>query len=540
MRTNFGFLTICLVGVFLHGCGGGGSATTTDPCAVSITNPAPSISSVSKVGVVAFANYDGKLVIAGRGFDSHSVVHWGSHSLRTNCSDTNDIQATVPLAFFNNLGEVAVTVVNPTPGGGTSNTYHLTIDNAVPGFTSVQPRAVETGTGTTTITVYGDRFAPGSLVMVNGARRTTHYISESELTAQLPANDFSQAGNLAISVFTGRPAGGSSQTRPLPVGAYGLVVIQQFASGFAWDATDQLLYMSVPNFADVNPNSVVAMDPFTMQIVKTQPTASRQPAAMALSDDDKFLYVSEWNNNDFSNSSGVIERFTTPDLESDIHWSLGTGALDGLPLAAYDLQVAPATPHTIAVVLTFNQSSELPLEGVTIFDDATPRVNSQTGFPTNSVQWGVDATTLYIDYGNVTALTIDASGVASESSASPTVAGNIHFDPANLLIYDDYGRIEDPASLIVTNLKNPHSQFSEESVVDIVSNRIIYVTNVPGSTLESPETEVDSYDLTTHALVAKLQIPILAPVGPVVLWGTKGLAFASGAEVVLVTGSFIN
>src|SRR5260370_403527 len=61
-----------------------------------------------------------------------------------------------------------------------------------------------------TLTVTGSNFVSTSVVQVNGAGRTTTFMSNTQLTAAIPASDVAAAGALSITVFNPAPGGGTS------------------------------------------------------------------------------------------------------------------------------------------------------------------------------------------------------------------------------------------------------------------------------------------------------------------------------------------
>ncbi len=69
---------------------------------------------------------DQALVLTGTNFYPESVVQWSGVALPTTFVDNTSLQVTVPAASLMNLGELPLTVVNPAPGGGTSNSLPLT------------------------------------------------------------------------------------------------------------------------------------------------------------------------------------------------------------------------------------------------------------------------------------------------------------------------------------------------------------------------------------------------------------------------------
>src|SRR5438093_1999640 len=110
------------------------------------------------------------------------------------------------------IGTVQITVVNPQPGGGSSNAVSLSIVNPVPRVTSLAPATAVAGSDTFSLIVNGSNFLPGSLIQWNRNSRTTTFVSSTQLTATIPAGDVAVVGNVQISVLNPPPGGGSSNS----------------------------------------------------------------------------------------------------------------------------------------------------------------------------------------------------------------------------------------------------------------------------------------------------------------------------------------
>jgi len=114
--------------VFLAGCGGGSysnqppSGTNPTPT----TNPVPAISflnpSGTAVGGPAFT-----LTVSGSNFLASSVVRWNGSDRPTAFQNNTQVTAQIPAGDIAATGTAAITVFNPTPGGGTSNSLNFSI-----------------------------------------------------------------------------------------------------------------------------------------------------------------------------------------------------------------------------------------------------------------------------------------------------------------------------------------------------------------------------------------------------------------------------
>jgi len=114
-------LLACLSTIGQFGCGGGSGGSVTGPP----PNP-PSIEAVSpnssQLGGPAFT-----LSVVGSNFTSASSVQWNGGSLPTTLVSDSLLTANVPGSAVAGVGPDAVTVVNPAPGGGTSNSLSFAV-----------------------------------------------------------------------------------------------------------------------------------------------------------------------------------------------------------------------------------------------------------------------------------------------------------------------------------------------------------------------------------------------------------------------------
>jgi hypothetical protein len=60
-------------------------------------------------------------MVTGTGFDESSIVNWGGSPLPTTFVDLTTLTAILSQEMNDTAGEIMVTVINPAPGGGTSN-----------------------------------------------------------------------------------------------------------------------------------------------------------------------------------------------------------------------------------------------------------------------------------------------------------------------------------------------------------------------------------------------------------------------------------
>jgi hypothetical protein len=118
------------------------SASQTDPnlsnnqstSTVNITGaayaPAPVLSSVAPSAILA-GSLDTTVTIAGTGFVAGATVQLDEATIQTSFVTPTQLTATVPAASLATLGWHAITVTNPSPGGGVSPAQPLSVYNVL-------------------------------------------------------------------------------------------------------------------------------------------------------------------------------------------------------------------------------------------------------------------------------------------------------------------------------------------------------------------------------------------------------------------------
>jgi hypothetical protein len=195
--------------------GGGASAASN----FAVNNPAPTITSLSPTGVTA-GGAAFTLTVNGTGFISSSVVNFNGTAAPTTFVSSTQITAAITAAQIATAGNANVTVINPTPGGGTSTVVVFNISSApnpVPTLSSISPTSATAGGAAFTLTVNGTNYVSSSVVNFNGSARTTTVVSATQLTTAVTAADIATAGSFPITVFNPAPGGGTSSAINLKV-----------------------------------------------------------------------------------------------------------------------------------------------------------------------------------------------------------------------------------------------------------------------------------------------------------------------------------
>jgi hypothetical protein len=520
--------------VFFTGCGGGSGSSGVGP---PPQNPVPAIVSLSPdsatAGGAAFT-----LTVKGSNFVSSSSVQWNGSTVPTTYASSGQLQAQISALDIANSGSAAVSVFNPVPGGGSSGTAEFTINpatNPVPSLMSLSPSQLNAGSSESLLTVDGENFTSSSTIEWNGAVLPTIYLNDTQLEAQIPASDLTTPGFADVVVFNPAPGGGTSAPLVFTI-AYAPIVVSQLANDLVWDATHQLIYLSVPSLASFNGNTVSALNPTNGNVQSSQ-FAGSEPDVLAISDDDQYLYTA-------LDGASSIQRFTLPGLLPDINYSLGAAGSLG-PAFAVDLQVAPGLPHTTAVSLGVFNATPYADGGMTIYDDAIPRPTraDSPGELFDSLQWGSD-TAIYANNSEVSSfdfyvLTVSASGVVVSNDYQNEFSNfyvKIHYDSGTGLVYTDDGYVINPSN----GQHVGNFQAAGLMVPDSSLNSAFFLGQT-ASQLGTQSFTIESFNLTTFAPIAEIVVPSVkgSPLG-FIRWGTSGLAFNDDAGYVyIINSSFV-
>ncbi|HEX9438076.1 MAG TPA: beta-propeller fold lactonase family protein, partial [Roseiflexaceae bacterium] len=192
--------------------------------ALHMANPTPVLESLApasaQAGGVAFT-----LTVNGASFIPGSQVKWNGSNRSTTFVNNTQLTAQISAADIAVAGSSNLTVVNPTPGGGTSNALPFTItapnQNPVPSIATLIPSSAPAGGPAFTLTINGSNFIATSQVKWNGSNRPTAFVNSTQLTAQIGLADIAQPGPAGVTVFNPGPGGGTSNAVTFDVAAPG-------------------------------------------------------------------------------------------------------------------------------------------------------------------------------------------------------------------------------------------------------------------------------------------------------------------------------
>jgi len=222
----------------------------------TIINPAPGIGNVTPNLTNVGSSVD--ITVTGTNFVLTSKVFFNSLPLVTTFSGGKLI-ANIPTDKVTTAGVANITVSTPVPGGGTSTGLPFTINNLVPGLTSLSPNTRLATQSGFTLTVNGSNFVNGSIVKFNGADRPTTFVSATQLTATISAADIASPGTPSITVVNPTPGGGLSNALTFTIAQPPLApTITSLSPGFAFVGGQQ--FTLTVKGANYDNNSVVRLN----------------------------------------------------------------------------------------------------------------------------------------------------------------------------------------------------------------------------------------------------------------------------------------
>jgi hypothetical protein len=421
--------------------------------------------------------------------------------------------------------------VAPDTTGGSGNGSYAWLS-------SLTPASATVASGDVQVTINGTGFSPDSTACWNCnylqfRYLPTAYVSSTQLNVTIPVASVSSTEPLEISVFdqgsnlfssnalTFTVLSPSGTTQVNPVNLCGL--------GMAWDQNSQLLYVGTADYDGAYPNAVVAVDPTTAAIVKSQ-TVESDPLFLSDSANGEYLYVAY-------DEATNLTQLTLPALSTastaPLRGALGETWLPG------DLKAAPQDPDIAAATLIIPNWMPEALGGVAIFDDGTPLPDAAPGWTQgqtvpalyDTLAWSASDQLLTSapsewddeNSGPLYQLQVNSAGVAYQgegTTAFETGGGYIHSDFGTGLIYSDGGVVADPNTGAIVGNYGASGLVAPDSSL----NRVFIL----GQTTAQAGTDdftIESFDEKSFAPVSSITLNNVSG-SPIVFarWGTTGLA----------------
>ena len=223
---------------------GGGTSNQVIFMITQTQSQTPTITSMSPT--TALAGGGGfTLNVFGTNFQSLSQITVNGDNRQTQIVSGTQLQTIISAADLIQAGVLNIGVLNPSPGGGSTSTLPLSINDAIPILTKIAPTSAAAGGNNATLTITGTGFVPQSQALFNGTPRPTTYTSSTSITATLTQADLGAAQVAQVSISNPAPGGGVSQ--PLLFAVNGIVPL-----------STNLLYTGLPVLVDYSFNGFQA------------------------------------------------------------------------------------------------------------------------------------------------------------------------------------------------------------------------------------------------------------------------------------------
>ena len=156
------------------------------------------------------------VVLHGTGFTSATRAKWKGAEHAITLNGATEVVVELDAGDVTQEGVLEITAINPPPGGGTSNPVQLPVGYPAPAVVSLSPASITIGQFPT-LTVMGTGFVSESVVFWNDVTLTTHFISDTELRADIPDSLILKGVSAKVHVYNRGPAGGTSGLVDLPI-----------------------------------------------------------------------------------------------------------------------------------------------------------------------------------------------------------------------------------------------------------------------------------------------------------------------------------
>ncbi|MCC5794600.1 MAG: hypothetical protein JJT85_07670 [Chromatiales bacterium] len=170
---------------------------TSEPVQFAVNNHVPVVTALSEPSVPAGTpTFD--LVLTGQGLVHDSIVTVNGAAGMTFYRSGTELAVRMLAEEMVEDRELTIAVVNPEPGGGTSEPEQLTVMNPEPLLTTTDPGYLEAGCGALLLAINGSGFKSGTVLLWDGEERPTEVLSGERMQTTLSAGDLAVAREVEV------------------------------------------------------------------------------------------------------------------------------------------------------------------------------------------------------------------------------------------------------------------------------------------------------------------------------------------------------
>lgn len=177
---------------------------------IQLPNPVPQITTINPSTLLRGSNTQ-EVIIEGSRFIKTSQAYLDNIALETIFVNNHQLKVKIPEELLTQTGTFQLTVTNPAPEGGISNSIALQIQNPVPQISALDPLEVVAGVQTLALKVYGTGFFDDTVLYVDGQPRQFTLIKQTKLEIQLTQEELEAGGYIQIKAYNPPPGGGESK-----------------------------------------------------------------------------------------------------------------------------------------------------------------------------------------------------------------------------------------------------------------------------------------------------------------------------------------
>lgn len=491
---------------------------TSEPLEFGVEYPVPVLTSASPEVVVA--GVDSRLMLAGGYFGSETSVVWDGVEYTPSIVSPTHAYVDLPGSAFDTPETGSLTTLHPEPGGGASTPVEITVVPPPPVITGFSPASAEAGSGAFTLTIEGDHFTTESVASWDGAALATTFVDASRVDIEVSAADVSTSG--AGMILVSDPTNGASPLVGFPITHPSPTVTASASTtlrvqGLVADPHRDVVYVSLGALEPLYTNEIVALDPYTGDVLWNTPAGS-DPTRLAISEDGAYLFVA-------LAGAASISRIDLETRLKDLDLTLPTGQ------RAEDMVAIPGSSGSVAASLR-NTCCSPRHEGVVVFDGDVQRpVSTQGHTGSNRLERGPHGERLY-GYTNESSgfgfrrLIVGESGLIEDGVVGGVISGfgvDIAYDGG--LIFSTSGHVLDPETRVLRGTIPASGHVRP----DVENGRVHFLS----------EGSIEAFHYSSFSSLGSISVPQRSGGTDFVRFGDDGLAFWGADEVHFIRSPLI-